>query len=121
LSPPDPDAEARLRGEVRALGEAFLARTAAQLAELRAQLARFCAGDSGVLASMQQLAHTIHGGGAIFGFEALSDRAAELEHQCVQAAQHQPGAARAAMAHSLTRCLEALEAAFTQLRAAPAS
>jgi HPt (histidine-containing phosphotransfer) domain-containing protein len=72
--------EAELREQVKVLGEKFLLRTADQITTLRAHVARLRAGDEDVLVAMQELAHKIHGSGAMFGFAALSDRAGEIEH-----------------------------------------
>jgi len=71
--------EAELREQVKVLGEKFLLRTADQITTLRAHVARLRAGDEDVLVAMQELAHKIHGSGAMFGFAALSDRAGEIE------------------------------------------
>lgn len=112
-------AEARLRGQVGELGHRFLARTASQVAQLHDLLPQLQADAVAALAAMQRLAHAIHGGGAVFGFHALSDRAAEFEHLCVQAAPAPaPGTAPDALAQELARCLRTLEAAFAQARAA---
>jgi len=71
--------EAELREQVKALGEKFLLRTEDQIATLRAYVASLRSGDRNVLVGMQELAHKIHGSGAMFGFAALSDRAGEIE------------------------------------------
>jgi HPt (histidine-containing phosphotransfer) domain-containing protein len=71
--------EAELREQVRILGEKFLLRTANQITTLREHIARLRSGDRDALAGMQELAHKIHGSGAMFGFAALSDRAGEIE------------------------------------------
>jgi HPt (histidine-containing phosphotransfer) domain-containing protein len=71
--------EAELREQVKILGEKFLLRTADQIITLREHIARFRSGDRDALAGMQELAHKIHGSGAMFGFAALSDRAGEIE------------------------------------------
>ena len=71
--------EAELREQVKALGEKFLLRTADQITLLRAHVASLRSGDEDALVGMQELAHKIHGSGAMFGFAALSDRAGEIE------------------------------------------
>jgi len=71
--------EDELREQVKALGERFLLRTADQIAILRAYVASLRGGDRDVLVGMQELAHKIHGSGAMFGFAALSDWAGEIE------------------------------------------
>lgn len=37
-------------------------------------------GDAAALGRLGQSAHSLHGGGAMFGFGAISDTAAEIEH-----------------------------------------
>lgn len=77
--------EAELREQVRVLGEKFLLRTADQIATLRVNVASLRSGDRDVLVGMQELAHKIHGSGAMFGFAALSERAGEIERLVVAA------------------------------------
>jgi len=71
--------EAELREQVKVLGEKFLLRTADQIATLRAHVASLRGGDRNVLVGVQELAHKIHGSGAMFGFAALSEHAGAIE------------------------------------------
>lgn len=75
---PDP-AEAQLREQVKVLGEKFLIRTAGQVVTLREQVLRLRDGNPDALAAIEELAHKIHGSGAMFGFAALSECAGEIE------------------------------------------
>ena len=75
-------AERQLREQVAALGVKFLLRTQEQVTSLRELLASLSGGDESVLARMQELAHKIHGSGAMFGFEELSRFAGEIEQLC---------------------------------------
>jgi|KBSMisStaDraftv2_1062788.scaffolds.fasta_scaffold179210_2 HPt (histidine-containing phosphotransfer) domain-containing protein len=103
--------EAELREQVKALGEKFLLRTADQITLLRAHVASLRSGDRDVLVGMQELAHKIHGSGAMFGFAALSDRAGEIERLIAA----QPGAVHgtpdrlAALVEELAAALEATQ------------
>jgi HPt (histidine-containing phosphotransfer) domain-containing protein len=72
--------EEQLREQVGILAGKFLERTATQVPQLRAEVERLEAtGDPQALRSVQELAHKIHGSGAMFGFDAISDVAGELE------------------------------------------
>jgi len=102
--------EAELREQVKVLGEKFLLRTADQIITLRAHVASLRSGDRDVLVGMQELAHKIHGSGAMFGFAALSDRAGEIE-RLIAAAETEPAAARA-IPDRLGALVEALAAAL---------
>jgi HPt (histidine-containing phosphotransfer) domain-containing protein len=75
-------AERQLREQVAALGQKFLQRTQDQATALRELLASLSAGDESVLARMQELAHKIHGSGAMFGFDDVSRFAGEIEQLC---------------------------------------
>jgi HPt (histidine-containing phosphotransfer) domain-containing protein len=72
--------EAQLREQVKILGGKFLQRTATQVPQLRAEIERLATtGDPEALRIVQELAHKIHGSGAMFGFESISDVAGELQ------------------------------------------
>jgi HPt (histidine-containing phosphotransfer) domain-containing protein len=62
------------------LGEQFLLRTRAEILVLRDLIERVHRGDSTVVDQLEHLAHKIHGTGATFGFEAVSECAREIEH-----------------------------------------
>jgi HPt (histidine-containing phosphotransfer) domain-containing protein len=98
--------EAELREQVKALGEKFLLRTSEQITTLRAYVASLRSGDRNVLAGMQELAHKIHGSGAMFGFAALSDRAGEIE-RLIAAGAHATPDRLAALVEELAVALEA--------------
>jgi HPt (histidine-containing phosphotransfer) domain-containing protein len=78
--------EAQLHEQVKVLGEKFLIRTAGQIATLREHVARLRGGDPDALARVQELAHKIHGSGAMFGFAELSEAAGEIERHTMAAA-----------------------------------
>jgi CheY-like chemotaxis protein len=65
--------------EVRALYEAFLARTRSEAVKMRDLVARSVDGDRGALSQLEKMTHRIHGTGAVFGFSAISDCAEVIE------------------------------------------
>ena len=71
--------QARLRNQVAGLAGKFLQRTGAQAVTLRELVIGLKAGDLSGLTSMHEIAHKIHGSGAIFDFPAVSECAGELE------------------------------------------
>jgi HPt (histidine-containing phosphotransfer) domain-containing protein len=74
------DGTARVRQQVSELGEKFLRRTQAEATVLRDLVERIQAGDITVVPELEAMAHKIHGSGAMFGFPAVSECAAEIEH-----------------------------------------
>lgn len=103
--------EAELREQVKLLGEKFLLRTADQITTLRAHVASLRNGDREVLAGMLELAHKIHGSGAMFGFAALSERAGDIERLIAA----EPAATRA-MPDRLSALIDELAAALEATR-----
>ncbi len=106
----------QLREHVKALGEKFLQRTATQIAQLREAIERLATvGEPAALRTVQDLAHKIHGSGAMFGFDRISDLAGELQELSVRL-DRVPGnpdrQALAALAADMRPVLEALAAAF---------
>jgi two-component system, OmpR family, response regulator len=71
-----PDA---IEEEVKALCEAFLARTRTEAVTMRDLVARSVAGDRPALSQLEKMTHRIHGTGAVFGFGAISDCAEVIE------------------------------------------
>ncbi len=109
--------EEKLREHVKALGEKFLQRTAVQIVQLREALERLATrGDPAALRTIQDLAHKIHGSGAMFGFGRISELAGDLQVLSVRL-DGPPGnpdrAALEALAADMGPGLEALAAAFT--------
>jgi HPt (histidine-containing phosphotransfer) domain-containing protein len=79
LKSSDEGDEVRLREQVAGLAGKFLERTGAQAVTLRQLSESLQAGDSSGLASMHEIAHKIHGSGAMFNFPAVSACAGEIE------------------------------------------
>jgi chemotaxis protein histidine kinase CheA len=69
-----------LRPLIAELGAKFLERTRGEALVLRELLERAHLGDSTVIDQLEHLAHRINGTGATFGFAAVSECAAEIEH-----------------------------------------
>ena len=57
----------------------YIQRTAGELAGLRELIAKVRAGNTAAVKEIEQLAHKIYGSGSMFGFEAVSEQARELE------------------------------------------
>ena len=75
---------ARLRAQMAELGVKFLERTRAEAVTILALIDRLGAADCGpatqpACTELAYLVHRIHGGGATFGFNMLSEQAGEME------------------------------------------
>jgi chemotaxis protein histidine kinase CheA len=86
------DGTACVRQQVSELGGKFLRRTQAEATVLSDLVERIRSGDLTVLAEMERMAHKIHGSGAMFGFPAVSECAAEIEHLAEHLMSAQGGA-----------------------------
>jgi HPt (histidine-containing phosphotransfer) domain-containing protein len=69
-----------LKPLITELAAKFLLRTRGDAIVLRELLERAALGDATVMSQLEHLAHRIHGTGATFGFDAISECAAEIEH-----------------------------------------
>ncbi len=76
-------AQAALGSQLSEIGERYLKRTLSEMSDLGNLLAQAEQGEAAALVGIQQLAHRIHGSGAMFGFDALSDAAGSVEHLLV--------------------------------------
>src|SRR5688500_7107869 len=61
------------------IGERYIRRTLGEMAQLREFLEQLRGGAQQALKDIEHMAHKIHGSGAMFGFDAVSDCARELE------------------------------------------
>lgn len=68
-----------LQRQIADIGARYLRRTVGEIAQLRERLEAAQAGEAGALHDLERLAHKINGSGAMFGFDALSNRADEVE------------------------------------------
>jgi HPt (histidine-containing phosphotransfer) domain-containing protein len=72
--------EEKLREQVASLGGRYLTRTLGELRGIGDLLAQVEAGSSTALKELERSAHKIHGSSGMFGFQALSEQAGEIEH-----------------------------------------
>jgi len=119
--------ETELRDQVKTLSEKFLQRTAGQIPQLQAELARAAAaGDRDALRTFQEVVHKIHGSGAMFGFDLISGLAGNLEELAmsrVDGAAATDPARIVTLANQMRPVLEQLAQAVTAAvtRAAPST
>ncbi len=62
------------------IGDRYLRRTAMELGRLRESMHALKVGEHHRLREVVQIAHKVHGSGAMFGFHEVSDAAGALEH-----------------------------------------
>lgn len=79
MSDADSDAKVRLREQIADLASKFLERSRVQAEKLCELNDRLRAGDASGIALIHEIAHKIHGSGAMFGFTAVSERAEQIE------------------------------------------
>jgi HPt (histidine-containing phosphotransfer) domain-containing protein len=72
--------EEKLSEQVASLGARYLARTLGELRRVGELLAEVEAGSTSAIKELEHAAHKIHGSSAMFGFQALSEQAGEIEH-----------------------------------------
>ncbi len=105
--------EAELREQVKILSAKFLQRTAVQIPQLQNELERLAAtGDRDALRVIQNIVHKIHGSGAMFGFDLISDRAGDLEAFAHRISASADTTALAALAEPMRPLLEGLASAL---------
>ncbi len=87
--------EQELREQAKVLGGKFLVRTRDQAGRLRERIRELQQGDGTHLAELEELAHKIHGSGAMLGFAEVSACAGEIEQLAEQlmASRAQPDTA----------------------------
>lgn len=73
------DEREKLRQQMSEIGDRYLKRTLAEMERLRQLVEQACGGEAQAVTEIAHMAHKIHGSGAMFGFDALSDCARELE------------------------------------------
>jgi two-component system cell cycle response regulator len=106
---------ARLRDHVAQLSGKFLERTAAQALTLRRLFDSLQGGDATYVTAMHDIAHKIHGGGAMFGFPAVSECAGEIERLVGTLLTADPAAAPPADPGAQSRMREQLQVSIRQL------
>jgi HPt (histidine-containing phosphotransfer) domain-containing protein len=73
------DERDELQQKIADIGGRYIQRTAGELEGLRGMIGAVRAGNAAALKDIEHLAHKIYGSGAMFGFEAVSEQARELE------------------------------------------
>ena len=68
-----------LQQKIADIAGRYIQRTAGEIGGLRDLIVQARAGNVGALKDIEHLAHKIYGSGAMFGFEAVSERARALE------------------------------------------
>jgi HPt (histidine-containing phosphotransfer) domain-containing protein len=69
----------KLRQQIADIAVRYIKRTQGELGLLRETLAAVRTGDADASKQLERLAHKIHGSGAMFGFDAISEHAHEIE------------------------------------------
>jgi HPt (histidine-containing phosphotransfer) domain-containing protein len=69
----------KLNQSLAEIGGRFIMRTLGELDQLKALLEQARAGTPGSVKEIERVSHKIAGSGAMFGFDAVSERAQELE------------------------------------------
>ncbi|MET0984124.1 MAG: Hpt domain-containing protein [Steroidobacteraceae bacterium] len=90
--------------QLRDISDRYLRRTLREADQLQELVSKGIGGDADGAKQTEQLAHKIHGSGAMFGFQAVSERAGQIERLV---AQH---------AADLASVAEELTSLVTQLR-----
>jgi chemotaxis protein histidine kinase CheA len=111
MSPPTESGspEGMLREQITTLAGKFVKRTLNELHTFQEQLRAFAQGDCSVLPSIAAVAHKIHGSGAVFGFNRISEAAGALERLSVELDREMTAPGVAPTAQQLTRLSEAIE------------
>ena len=97
------DERDELQQKISDIGGRYIQRTAGELARLRELIANVRTGNTAAVKEIEQLAHKIYGSGSMFGFEAVSEQARELELATREPVEVQ-------MIEKLQRYADALEA-----------
>ena len=70
----------RLTQQMAQIGSRYILRTLGELQRMQELLQNVLSGSPAHLKDLEHLAHKIHGSGAMFGFDRVSDHAGEIEH-----------------------------------------
>ena len=73
------DERDELQQKIADIAGRYIQRTAGEIAGLRELIAKARGGDAAAVKDIEHLAHKIYGSGSMFGFEAVSEQARELE------------------------------------------
>jgi HPt (histidine-containing phosphotransfer) domain-containing protein len=81
--------EDKLRQQMAQIGGRYITRTLGELQRIHELSALVQSGSTNELKELEHAAHKIHGSGAMFGFDQVSDRAGEIEHIAGFLARHE--------------------------------
>jgi HPt (histidine-containing phosphotransfer) domain-containing protein len=73
------DERDELQQKIADIAGRYIQRTAGELAGLRELIGKVRAGNTAAVKDIEQLAHKIYGSGSMFGFDAVSEQARQLE------------------------------------------
>jgi HPt (histidine-containing phosphotransfer) domain-containing protein len=96
----------RMQEQMTAIGDRYLRRTFGELARLKELLAQLRSGSPEALRDIELITHRIHGSGAMFGFNEVSEQAYRCEALCAE------GATDPDLATKIEALLQALEASL---------
>jgi HPt (histidine-containing phosphotransfer) domain-containing protein len=97
------DERAQMQEQMAAIGDRYLRRTLGELARLHELLDQLRSGAPEARKAIEAITHRIHGSGAMFGFDEVSELAYRCEILCAD------DAVDAQLAAKLEACLHALE------------
>jgi chemotaxis protein histidine kinase CheA len=97
------DDRIRMKEQLATIGERYLRRTLGELARLKELHAQVHSGSQQALKDLEVIVHRVHGSGAMFGFDEVSEHAHSCEILCAEAA------ADPLLAPKLEAALHALE------------
>lgn len=72
--------ENKLKQQLDSIGARYIARTLGEMTRLKEISQQALNGSPAAFKDVEHLAHKIHGSGAMFGFDRLSECAGEVEH-----------------------------------------
>jgi HPt (histidine-containing phosphotransfer) domain-containing protein len=70
----------KLQQQLAQIGARYIARTISEMPRMHELLNLSLTSSPAMLKDLEHLAHKIHGSGAMFGFDTLSDHAAQVEY-----------------------------------------
>ena len=109
------DSQEKLRQQMAQIGNRYLVRTLGELEKLKELIGEAVGGSNTVLREVEHLAHKIHGSGAMFGFDAVSDSAGVIEHAAARLSGRDAAAEYSSLSDAELR--RRLDEGVTQLEA----
>jgi chemotaxis protein histidine kinase CheA len=97
-----------MQEQMAAIGDRYLRRTYGEIERLKELLAQLRSGSPDAVRNIELITHRIHGSGAMFGFDEVSEQARRCEELCAA------GAADPELASKIEASLQALEARLNE-------